>query len=257
MTCPCGAPATHSVEKPMPRLLDLFCGAGGAAMGYHRAGFEVVGVDIKPQPHYPFEFHQADALTYPLDGFDAIHASPPCQHYSAGAKAAKTVASHTDLYQDTRQKLITGSIPWVIENIIGAPYGYGVVLCGSMFNLRVRRHRNFETSWLIFTGLRCEHSGDRPITITTRGEIRNERGIVDYKHSRHAPTAVGASLMGMPWATSQHEIGEAIPPAYTEYIGKQLMAHIGARIWRISTEPPIAWCRSCAANLIEQHNHEL
>ena len=113
-----------------PRLLDLFSGAGGAAMGYHRAGFEVVGVDIKPQPHYPFEFHQADALTFPLDGFDAIHASPPCQAYST---MTRKPSDHPDLYAPTRSRLVATGLPYVIENVIGAPYTHGFVLCGSMF----------------------------------------------------------------------------------------------------------------------------
>src|SRR5512134_3964137 len=96
-----------------PRLLDLFCGAGGAAMGYHRAGFDVVGVDIKPQPHYPFEFYQADALTYPLDGFDAYHASPPCQRYSTITKyhGKEVTESHPDLLPTTRERLMLAGLP--------------------------------------------------------------------------------------------------------------------------------------------------
>src|SRR5512140_2399640 len=103
-----------------PILLDLFCGAGGAAMGYHRAGFDVVGVDIKPQPHYPFEFHQADALTFPLAGFDAIHASPPCQAYSAMRTTWNARNDHPDLLPPTRAMLEAANIPWVIENVPGA-----------------------------------------------------------------------------------------------------------------------------------------
>src|SRR6476660_7498674 len=106
-----------------PRLLDLFCGAGGAAMGYHRAGFEVAGVDIKPQPHYPFEFHQADAMTYPLDGFDVIHASPPCQAFTQmsarwrgkGGKAD----SHEDLLTPILEKLASNRVPYIVENVVG------------------------------------------------------------------------------------------------------------------------------------------
>ena len=120
-----------------PRLLDLFCGAGGAAMGYHRAGFDVVGVDIKPQPHYPFEFHKGNVFQLSrnyrfVEGFDAIHASPPCQAYSS---ATREPAKHPDLYQCTRVLLQEAGLPYVIENVIGAPYGHGVVLCGSMFGL--------------------------------------------------------------------------------------------------------------------------
>ena len=134
-----------------PRLLDLFCGAGGAAMGYYRAGFEVVGVDIKPQPHYPFEFIQADALTFPLDGFNAIHASPPCQGYSLGVRNVNAKAT-PQLIDAVRTRLLRQDRPWVIENVKGArhamrttPDGY-FVLCGLMFADDVPvRHRLFET----------------------------------------------------------------------------------------------------------------
>lgn len=104
-----------------PKLLDLFCGAGGAAMGYHRAGFEVVGVDIKPQPRYPFEFHQGDAMTWPLEGFDAIHASPPCQAYTVAQNATRNGAAHPDLVAPVRERLQATGKPWVMENVVGAP----------------------------------------------------------------------------------------------------------------------------------------
>ena len=117
------------------RLLDLFCGAGGAAMGYHRAGFDVVGVDIKPQPHYPYEFIQADAMTYPLDGFDAVHASPPCQHYSMVVRNFGYADRHPDLLAATRDKLQRDGLPWVIENVPGAPMRADYRLCGCMFGL--------------------------------------------------------------------------------------------------------------------------
>src|SRR3989338_9102679 len=106
------------------RLLDLFCGAGGAAMGYSRAGFtEIVGVDIKPQPRYPFTFIQADAMTYPLDGFDAIHASPPCHKYSTvGKQSAKKLGTiYSDLVGPIRERLEAAGVPYVIENVMGAP----------------------------------------------------------------------------------------------------------------------------------------
>ena len=200
-------------------------------MGYHRAGFDVVGVDINPQPHYPFEFHQADALTFPLDGFDAIHASPPCQAYSSGAAAAGTTARHPDLYAPTRQRLIAQGVPFVIENIIGAPYTHGFILCGSMFPLSgvtdpdgepvwVQRHRNFETSWFLFPP-RCDHKAmpGRPITVTgSWGRATWQT----YPHSRHAPHDRWGDLMGIEWATPD-EVRLAIPPAYTEWIGAQLL----------------------------------
>ena len=129
-----------------PRLLDLFCGAGGAAMGYHRAGFTVVGVDINPQRHYPFEFHQADALEFDVSGFDAIHASPPCQAFTAYKRRPNHVGDYPDLIWPTRQKLIASGVPYVIENIPKAPLLNPITLCGSSFGLDVRRHRLFESN---------------------------------------------------------------------------------------------------------------
>jgi DNA (cytosine-5)-methyltransferase 1 len=192
-------------------------------MGYHRAGFDVVGVDIKPQPHYPFEFHQGDAMTWPLDGFDAIHASPPCQAYSC---LTRDHSEHPDLYALTRGRLIQSGVPWAIENVIGAPYSHGIVLCGSIFGLPIRRHRNFETSHLFMVPFVCDHRGERPIGITTSKNCPNG-GIKDYKHSRHASFEICRDAMGMPWAATQEEVGLAIPPAYTEYIGAQLMRVLG------------------------------
>lgn len=148
------------------RLLDLFCGAGCAAMGYYRAGFdEIVGVDIKPQPRYPFTFIQADAMTFPLDGFDAIHASPPCQHYSVTKILHKN--EHPDLYGIVKERLIKNACPYILENVIGAPYNSGIVLCGSMFGLGVWRHRNFETNFGILAPS-CEH-GKHPFPIDVTG----------------------------------------------------------------------------------------
>ena len=202
----------------MARLLDLFCGAGGAGMGYHRAGFdEIVGVDIAPQKNYPFEFVQGDALEYVAEHggeFDAIHASPPCQRYSVVSRNDK---EYPDLYGPTRDLLLSSGVPWVIENVIGAPYESGIVLCGSMFNLVVRRHRNFETSWLHLMGLRCDHATQgRPITITGHG------GGIPRRHSDKGIYAEWPQYMGMPWAIPK-ECTQAIPPAYTEYIGRALL----------------------------------
>ena len=136
-----------------PRLLDLFCGAGGAAMGYSRAGFEVVGVDINPQKNYPFEFRQADAMEFlddldGLEGYAAVHASPPCQAYSAGSRMRTGSAKvHPKLIEPIRDSLELLDISYVIENVVGAPLRRDFVLCGSMFDLPVRRHRIFETNW--------------------------------------------------------------------------------------------------------------
>lgn len=209
----------------MPRLLDLFCGAGGAGMGYHRAGFDIVGVDIEPQPDYPFEFHQADAMEYPLDGFDAYHASPPCQEYSAlGSLHPDKV--YPDLYVPVRDRLEPTGRPWVIENVVGAPFRQGVLLCGSMFAMPIRRHRNFETSHLML-GLACRHKEQTHLVgIYGASDGAHPPG---HKHPgskrgpRQATTVEAREIMGMPWVTKRHGLTQAIPPAYTEWIGNHLI----------------------------------
>ena len=204
-----------------PLLLDLFCGAGGAAVGYHRAGFDVVGIDIAPQPHYPFEFHQGDAMTWPLDGFDAVHASPPCQAYSV---ATPRPGDHPDLYAATRERLAVSGVPWVIENVIGAPVGWATVLCGSMFGLRVRRHRTFESS-VVLLGPSCDHfTQGTPLGVYGHSGGGRYPGHSGTKASAHQ----FADLMGMPWATPR-EIVQAIPPAYTEHVGAQLLEAVACR----------------------------
>lgn len=204
------------------RLLDLFCGAGGAAMGYSRAGFDVVGVDHKAQPRYPFEFIKADALEYVAEHgqeYDAIYASPPCQAYSVMSREEN---NHPDLYIPTREAVQATSKPWIIENVMNAPYNDRYMLCGSMFALLVRRHRNFETSWVIPYRLRCNHKKQgRPITVTGNGGG-------DTAHSRKGVKEEWPQYMGMPWATPA-EVTQAIPPAYTFFIGKALMAVVEAK----------------------------
>jgi DNA (cytosine-5)-methyltransferase 1 len=207
-----------------PRLLDLFCGAGGCSVGYHRAGFDVVGVDNRPQPHYPYEFVQADALEFPLDGFDAIHASPPCQAYSTATPNDRR-HGHPDLYRQTRDRLRSIDVPWVIENVIGAPYRSGFVLCGSMFGLQVRRHRNFETSFAVLAPA-CDHRGQgQPLGVYGHGGGTKATRPGGGNRGVKARPREFADLMGMPWATPR-EIVQAIPPAYTQWIGEQLLAHL-------------------------------
>lgn len=222
-----------------PRLLDLFCGAGGAGMGYHRAGFEVVGVDLRPQPDYPFEFHQADALDIlrweaddwldPLD-FDAIHASPPCQHYSSLASLHPD-REYVDLYVAVRDKLRWIGRPWVMENVVGAPYEQGVVLCGSMFEetRRIRRHRNFEASFLML-GPSCRHDlQDHLLGVYGASDGAHEPGFKHKGHKRgprQATTTEAREVMGMPWVTKRKGLTEAIPPAFTEWIGERLLAEV-------------------------------
>lgn len=235
-----------------PRLLDLFAGAGGAAMGYHRAGFDVVGVDINPQPRYPFEFKQMDAMdtlrgasqmvtnfgTSGLD-FDAIHASPPCQAYSVTRHShGKT---HPELVEPVRELLQEIGLPWVMENVPGAPMTNYVELCGASFELEatdddgaplvLRRHRLFETSFMVWSPPPCECARYRNAGVMVggvygagpsnrskspwKGSDRRRGGYTPKQHVR-------AELMGIEWMT-QAELSQAIPPAYTEWVGRQLL----------------------------------
>ena len=153
-----------------PRLLDLFCGAGGCSVGYYRAGFEVVGVDIVPQPNYPFEFYQADALGFDFDPgwFHAVHASPPCQAYSS--LRGFTTTEYPQLIEYVRELLIQTGLPYVIENVVGAPLINPIRLCGSSFGLKVWRHRLFETSFQIPLLPPCSHSEHpKPLDVTGTG----------------------------------------------------------------------------------------
>jgi hypothetical protein len=204
---------------PRPRLLDLFCGAGGAAMGYHRAGFDVVGVDNRPQPRYPFEFHQGDAMTWPLEGFDAIHASPPCQVFSDAGTTRK--ADHPDLLTPTRTRLIASGLPYVIENIPLAPMPTGILLCGATFGLPIIRHRRFEVN------------PDPVLVPSTCHQVRHGHavdhgpGFAPYARGTWEPRWLAEVLpVVWPWMTLL-ESGQAIPPDYTEHLGGHLMASFG------------------------------
>jgi DNA (cytosine-5)-methyltransferase 1 len=209
------------------RLLDLFCGAGGAGMGYHRAGFEIVGVDIKPQKHYPFEFHLADAFDYLRDHgheFDVIHASPPCQAFSALKNKRIDRKCHANLIAPLLPWLIKSRKIYVIENVVGAPLFTPTMLCGSMFGLKsnrgyLQRHRLFESNALIMAPGPCLHNG-KAIGVYGHGS----GGLLGMR-TRTANADESRELMGMPWAT-RDELSQAIPPAYTEWIGKQLMRQI-------------------------------
>ena len=199
-------------------------------MGYHRAGFtEVVGVDNRPQPRYPFEFVQTDALEYVAEHgheFDAIHASPPCQAYVQRNK--NLVTKHPRLIEPAREALISQGVPYVIENVEGAPLLSPVLLCGTMFGLKVRRHRLFEGSHVPLLARPCHHwgtvaGGDLAGVYAFGGKgHRHGRGIRDPKSN---PGPRWEEAMGIDWM-GQKDLSQAIPPAYTEFIGKQLLAHL-------------------------------
>jgi DNA (cytosine-5)-methyltransferase 1 len=206
-----------------PKILDLFCGAGGCAVGYSRAGFDVVGVDLHPQPHYPFEFHQDDAMEFPISGFDAVHASPPCQKYSRLAYLHPEI-DDPDLAGPIRDRLRKSRLPYVIENVPGAPLQNAVTLCGTMFDLRVLRHRKFEANFLIMLPGVCNHWGRMAPSKGCYHTLDNYDFITCAGHNYKRSD--GALAMGIDWWVTREELSEAIPPAYTEYIGKQLRAHI-------------------------------
>ena len=231
-----------------PRLLDLFCGAGGAGMGYYRAGFDVVGVDIKAQPRYPFEFICGDALAFVfLHGheYDVIHASPPCQGYSVMTRGRWQDREHPQLIPAVRQLLIALNRPYVIENVSGARSELvnPVLLCGTMFGLQtrhgsqLRRHRYFETSMSFFLTPPCKHLDGLSIGVYGGGQnpTRKQAAVIGvYGHTGGSSTRQGVTMfgaddrrdaMGIDWMT-QAELSEAIPPAYAEYIGKHLLEAI-------------------------------
>lgn len=220
-----------------PRALDLFCCAGGASVGLSRAGFEVVGVDINRQPRYPFSFHQADAMTFPLYGFDFIWASPVCQGYTAmrhapGAKGR----SHPLLIGPVRKRLLDSGVPWCIENVEEAQWDMRdpITLCGSMFglgaqNCRLQRHRLFECSFPIEQP-ECRHN-QRPVIGVYGGHARRRAASAGGRRTRDVweggHKTAAAEALGIDWMTLA-EMSEAIPPAYAEYIGRAAMAVIAS-----------------------------
>ena len=207
-----------------PRALDLFCGAGGAGMGLHKAGFDVVGVDIEPQRRYPFEFVQADALRPPFDlrEYDFIWASPPCQAYSVASRGHRAAGKvYPDLIEPTRALLKSSGIHYAIENVVGAPLENAVQLCGTMFGLKVFRHRLFELSFFMMSP-QCSHAGKRIGTeyfsvAGGSGRWSNWNG-AQYGISK-GTIAQWRAAMGIDWMI-RREITQAIPPAYSEFIGR-------------------------------------
>lgn len=212
-----------------PLLLDLFCGAGGAGMGYYRAGFDVIGVDIKPQPRYPFDFVQSDALEFALSfdfPVDAIHASPPCQRYSSMSNCRPGLADdYPDLVWQTREMVASVGAPWVIENVEGSALLsqpsldddlYGITLCGHMFGLKLYRHRLFESNIPL-----VEPSHPRHVTPASKAGHWVPGTIISVC-SGGPGAEEKRRAMGIDWM-NRDELTEAIPPAYTQYIGEQLI----------------------------------
>lgn len=206
-----------------PKLLDLFCKAGGASMGYHRAGFDVTGVDIEPQPHYPFRFIQGDALAFPLDGYDVIAASPPCQGYSRMRHLPWLKGRVYPMLIDAmRARLHQSGALWVIENVEDAPL-QGITLCGATFGLKVYRHRRFESNLLLLAPPHLKH-----VETIGHGRIYNSRRSANANGWITAAGHSGsrdafARAMDIDWMT-RDELSQAIPPAFTEYLGRQLLA---------------------------------
>lgn len=218
-----GLPQNAPLDTTRPLLLDLFCGAGLAADGYYRAGFQPIGIDIRPQLHYPYPFLLADALSPPLDlsAFTLIHASPPCQAHTVLRHITDTNIpdyNPPDLIDDTRSLLRSSGRPYVIENVPGSPLR-GFRLCGSMFGLTVQRHRIFESSHLILAP-DCRHTPGPPVGIYGWQGSTLTRGYV-AKSIEEARTAMGLSRP-VPWMP----LTQGIPPAYTEFIGTQLLPRL-------------------------------
>jgi DNA (cytosine-5)-methyltransferase 1 len=224
-------------------LLDLFCCAGGAAVGYHRAGFDVIGVDIHPQPNYPFRFEQADALDYlreeltldPTLRAAAIHASPPCQGYTPMSNRYRgkggVADSHPKLIDPVRELLIASGRPWIIENVVGARRAMRnpIILRGAMFGLGVDRPRLFESNVALTAPPLGTHSG--PI-IGVYGERADGRRLLTRKDGSELRAArsleQGNAAMGSSMKTWR-ELAESIPPSYTEHLGRQILAHLAAQ----------------------------
>lgn len=208
-----------------PRLLDLFCGAGGAAVGYQKAGFEVVGVDHAPQPRFPFHFVQANAMSLPrayLASFDVIHASPPCQAYSDLAARNGNADAWPRLIEPVRDMLMGAGRLYVIENVEGAPLRDYIVLCGTMFpGLRVLRHRLFEANFpmLVPSHPRHPRCHTRDKRKKHYGKTDEWRDFVTVTGGGNCSVAAARDAMGIEWMTKA-EINEAIPPAYAEHVGR-------------------------------------
>lgn len=202
------------------RALDLFCGAGGASMGLHQAGFDVTGVDLESQPSYPFRFIRANALEIDFSGFDFVWASPPCQAFTAYKRRPDHVRPRENFIPLVREKLRATGIPFVIENVPGAPLENPVTLCGSMFGLDVKRHRIFETNFPI-EKLACNHKIWTP-RFPPATNRKNLRLTVEVGVWR-IPLPTQQKAMGIDWMKLE-ELSEAIPPAYSKHIASSFLS---------------------------------
>ena len=224
------------------RLLDAFSCQGGAAVGYARAGFDIVGVDKDPQPRYPFEHHVGDAVAFIRDHgheFDVIHASPPCQRWSHG-----TVAGHADKHPDlvaaTRDAILATGRPYVIENVPRAPLLNPVTLCGSMFGLsavdddgtplRMERHRLFESNVLLYPPMECFHDPQVRVAGSYGGARRDKDEARLVRRGGYVPSkAVQERLLGVDWMT-EHGLHQSLPPAYCEWLGALLLDFLACEV---------------------------
>lgn len=201
-------------------------------MGYARAGFDVTGVDIAPQPHYPFHFIQADALTFPFDGFNVIHASPPCQRFSIASNVHRNAGKeYPDCFTPIHTRLKEWGGIWVIENVVGVPLlSHAIQLCGLTFGLKVFRHRIFQSSQLLLAPTHPSHRGFRigegMFSVAGGAGRWKSWGSVQREVSKGSRSE-WREAMGIDWMTRK-ELTQAIPPAYTEYLGKQLLGQLGA-----------------------------
>ena len=223
--------SVYGEDDKRPVLLDLYCGGGGASEGYSRAGFRVVGVDKNPQPNYPYEFIRADAIEKAKDWdflaqFDAVHASPPCQRYSNASNCRPGLAElYPDLIAETRMHLKNFGLPYIIENVAGARrlLESPTMLCGAMFGKKTYRHRFFETTFAL------EPIGHPAHVVPTSRAGHWKPGTYVSVAGNAAPIKLAKEAMAINWMR-RPELVEAIPPYFTEWIGRQLLAHLQEKV---------------------------
>jgi DNA (cytosine-5)-methyltransferase 1 len=212
------------------KIADLCCGAGGAAMGLHQAfpDAEIVGIDVRPQPRYPFTFVQGDALEFDLSGFDFVWASPPCQEHSTlrfmsnRNRSGSLPAHHKDILAPMRRKLLAWGGPWIMENVVGAPLRYSAQLCGQAFGLRVYRHRRFEAPFMLMAPPHQSHT--LPTGAHRRiGDLSRKQsfmaGIAFASVTGNCGNYCGPEAMGIDWMLGR-ELSQAVPPVYSRYLAQ-------------------------------------